>query len=312
MTATPTVSGVEPPSTNGRSTATPDPRRWFTLAIVVMSVLIVALDTTVLNVAIPTILRDLDTTLPSLQWVITGYSLTFASLLIIGGRLADLFGAAAHVHRRRGAVRRRLAARVARAVGARPHRGRGDHRGHRRVPDDAGHARHPLVDLPGPRACDRLRDLGCDGRRRGGDRSARRRLPDHRLLVALVVPHQRDRRAARDPRSDALHAAQPARRAPGADRHPGSAPRRVRDVPAGVQPERGHPLRLVEAAGVLRAARRRHLAGEPPGVDRPAHAAPRRSRSSPRSSRSSGARSDSIPIRCSSSGSSASSASATA
>jgi EmrB/QacA subfamily drug resistance transporter len=73
--------------------AAPDPRRWFTLAIVVLSVLIVALDTTVLNVAIPTILRDLDTTLPSLQWVITGYSLTFASLLIIGGRLADLFGA---------------------------------------------------------------------------------------------------------------------------------------------------------------------------------------------------------------------------
>jgi MFS family permease len=64
----------------------PDPRRWFTLAIVILSVLIVALDTTVLNVAIPTILRDLDTTLPSLQWVIAGYSLTFASLLIIGGR----------------------------------------------------------------------------------------------------------------------------------------------------------------------------------------------------------------------------------
>ena len=71
----------------------PDPRRWFTLVIVILSVLIVALDTTVLNVAIPTILRDLHTTLPSLQWVITGYSLTFASLLIIGGRLADLYGA---------------------------------------------------------------------------------------------------------------------------------------------------------------------------------------------------------------------------
>jgi EmrB/QacA subfamily drug resistance transporter len=93
VTGTRTVAGVEPPTTNGRSTAVPDPRRWFTLAIVVLSVLIVALDTTVLNVAIPTILRDLDTTLPSLQWVITGYSLTFASLLIIGGRLADLFGA---------------------------------------------------------------------------------------------------------------------------------------------------------------------------------------------------------------------------
>ena len=61
----------------------PDPRRWFTLAIVISAVLIVALDTTILNVAIPTILRELDTTLPSLQWVITGYSLTFASLLII-------------------------------------------------------------------------------------------------------------------------------------------------------------------------------------------------------------------------------------
>jgi EmrB/QacA subfamily drug resistance transporter len=57
-----------------------------------MAVVIVALDTTVLNVAIPTILREFHTTLPSLEWVITGYALTFASLLIIGGRLGDLFG----------------------------------------------------------------------------------------------------------------------------------------------------------------------------------------------------------------------------
>jgi EmrB/QacA subfamily drug resistance transporter len=70
-----------------------DPRRWITLAIILTAVLIAALDSTVLNVAIPTILRDFDTTLPSLQWVITGYSLTFAALLIIGGRLADIYGA---------------------------------------------------------------------------------------------------------------------------------------------------------------------------------------------------------------------------
>ena len=69
-----------------------DPRRWITLAIATTTVLIVSLDMTVLNVAIPTILRDFHTTLPSLQWVITGYALTFASLLIIGGRLGDLFG----------------------------------------------------------------------------------------------------------------------------------------------------------------------------------------------------------------------------
>jgi len=51
------------------------------------------LDSSVLNVAIPTILRDFHTTLPRLQWVITGYSLTFAALLIIGGRLVDIYGA---------------------------------------------------------------------------------------------------------------------------------------------------------------------------------------------------------------------------
>jgi EmrB/QacA subfamily drug resistance transporter len=70
----------------------PDPRRWVTLAIVTVAVVIVSLDNTILNVAIPTILRDFHTTLPSLQWVITGYALTFATLLIIGGRLGDIYG----------------------------------------------------------------------------------------------------------------------------------------------------------------------------------------------------------------------------
>lgn len=70
-----------------------DPRRWITLAIILTAVLIAALDATVLNVAIPTILREFDTTLPALQWVVTGYSLTFAAFLIIGGRLGDIFGA---------------------------------------------------------------------------------------------------------------------------------------------------------------------------------------------------------------------------
>jgi len=70
----------------------PDPRRWITLAIVITSILIVVLDNSVLNVAIPTILRDFHTTLPSLEWVVTGYALTFATLLIIGGRLGDIYG----------------------------------------------------------------------------------------------------------------------------------------------------------------------------------------------------------------------------
>lgn len=69
-----------------------DPRRWVTLAIAIMSAFIVVLDNTVLNVSIPTMLRDLHTNLPSLEWVITGYALTFAALLIIGGRLGDVYG----------------------------------------------------------------------------------------------------------------------------------------------------------------------------------------------------------------------------
>ena len=70
----------------------PDPTRWVTLAIAILSAFIVVLDNTVLNVSIPTILRELHTNLPSLEWVITGYALTFAALLIIGGRLGDVYG----------------------------------------------------------------------------------------------------------------------------------------------------------------------------------------------------------------------------
>jgi EmrB/QacA subfamily drug resistance transporter len=67
-------------------------RHWLVLAAMAAAVAIVTLDTTILNVAIPTIRRDLHTDLASLQWVIAGYSLTLGSLLIIGGRIGDLFG----------------------------------------------------------------------------------------------------------------------------------------------------------------------------------------------------------------------------
>jgi len=69
-----------------------DPRRWFAASVAILSVAIPVLDNTILNLAVPTILREFHTQLSSLQWVITGYSLTFATLLIIGGRLGDVFG----------------------------------------------------------------------------------------------------------------------------------------------------------------------------------------------------------------------------
>lgn len=66
--------------------------RWFVLVAVALSALIVTIDSSVLTVAIPTIMRDFDSSLPSVQWVLAGYSLVVASLLVIGGRLGDLFG----------------------------------------------------------------------------------------------------------------------------------------------------------------------------------------------------------------------------
>ncbi|MCU1486506.1 MAG: multidrug transporter [Actinomycetia bacterium] len=73
-------------------TAESDGRRWLTFAIVVTSMFIVGVDNTIFGVLLPSLLHDLRTTLPSVQWVITGYPLVFASLLIVGGRIGDIFG----------------------------------------------------------------------------------------------------------------------------------------------------------------------------------------------------------------------------
>src|SRR4249919_737632 len=69
-----------------------DRARWISLGIVLMAAFIVVLDTTVLNVSIPTIIRELDTTIGAVEWVVTGYALVFATFLSIGGRLGDVYG----------------------------------------------------------------------------------------------------------------------------------------------------------------------------------------------------------------------------
>jgi EmrB/QacA subfamily drug resistance transporter len=76
----------------GAPTGPPDPKRWIALVILSTSLFIIVLDSTILNVAVPTIIRELHTQVSSLQWVISGYSLVFASLLISFGRLADIIG----------------------------------------------------------------------------------------------------------------------------------------------------------------------------------------------------------------------------
>jgi EmrB/QacA subfamily drug resistance transporter len=67
-------------------------RRWWTLAAVSLGLFMIMLDNTVVNVALPSIQRDLGAQLSELEWVVSGYALAFASLLLTGGKLADLLG----------------------------------------------------------------------------------------------------------------------------------------------------------------------------------------------------------------------------
>jgi EmrB/QacA subfamily drug resistance transporter len=72
----------------------PDPRRYLVLAICCMSLFIVGLDNTIVNVALPTIRRDLNASISELQWTIDAYTLVLASLLILSGSTADRLGRA--------------------------------------------------------------------------------------------------------------------------------------------------------------------------------------------------------------------------
>jgi EmrB/QacA subfamily drug resistance transporter len=67
-------------------------RKWWTLAAVAFGLFMIMLDNTIVNVALPSIERDLHMSLSSLEWVVTSYALTFAALLITGGKLGDFYG----------------------------------------------------------------------------------------------------------------------------------------------------------------------------------------------------------------------------
>jgi EmrB/QacA subfamily drug resistance transporter len=69
-----------------------DNRRWWTLAAMCFALFMVMLDNTVTNVALPAIQRDFDASLGALEWTINAYTLSFAVLLVTGGRLGDIFG----------------------------------------------------------------------------------------------------------------------------------------------------------------------------------------------------------------------------
>ena len=67
-------------------------RKWWTLASVSFALFMIMLDNTVVNVALPTIQKDLGIDVAELEWVVTGYALSFAVLMLTGGKVADMFG----------------------------------------------------------------------------------------------------------------------------------------------------------------------------------------------------------------------------
>src|SRR5271155_4002251 len=74
------------------STGRQDSRRWWALAAVSLAAFMTYLDNNIINVAIPTIQHDLDLSVSGLEWVVSSYLLTLAGLLLVGGRLADVYG----------------------------------------------------------------------------------------------------------------------------------------------------------------------------------------------------------------------------
>jgi EmrB/QacA subfamily drug resistance transporter len=71
---------------------TADPQRWKALAVLGVAYLMVILDISIVNVALPSIQEDLDFSTSGLQWVVSGYALTFGGFLLLGGRSGDLLG----------------------------------------------------------------------------------------------------------------------------------------------------------------------------------------------------------------------------
>jgi MFS family permease len=69
-------------------------RKWWTLAAVAMGLFMIMLDNTIVSVALPSIQRDIGAQLSELEWIVSACALSFAALILTGGKLADLLGRA--------------------------------------------------------------------------------------------------------------------------------------------------------------------------------------------------------------------------
>ncbi|WP_415944003.1 MFS transporter [Streptomyces sp. 067-1] len=92
QTAAATLEATSFPKGGDQAAGAPSGRRWWILAMVGLAQLMVVLDATIVNIALPTAQADLGFSDGSRTWIVTAYSLAFGSLLLLGGRIADLFG----------------------------------------------------------------------------------------------------------------------------------------------------------------------------------------------------------------------------
>src|SRR4051794_40729502 len=91
------MRGISMSITTAASQATPDisgksPSRWLALAVIAVSQLLIVLDATIVNIAMPTAQAALSISDANRQWIITAYTLAFGGLLLLGGRIADFTG----------------------------------------------------------------------------------------------------------------------------------------------------------------------------------------------------------------------------
>jgi EmrB/QacA subfamily drug resistance transporter len=84
------VKSAAPPLEHGA--LVPDPRRWYALGVIALAQLMVVLDASIVNLALPSAKRDLAISDANQQWMVTAYTLAFGGLLLLGGRVADYAG----------------------------------------------------------------------------------------------------------------------------------------------------------------------------------------------------------------------------
>lgn len=86
------ISSPDAPPQDARGVTVPDPRRWLAFAVVLVAGFVDLVDSTIVNVTVPSIQGDLHASYDQIEWIIAAYVLSFAALLILSGRLGDIYG----------------------------------------------------------------------------------------------------------------------------------------------------------------------------------------------------------------------------